>query len=170
MKDRFGIDTTHKNVTVDGNTYQIEPGKTIDGSTKDYKIHPYTFLGEKGTRADGCVFEIFPHGSTNVMRVIDETSKSQEIAIKGKGWFLGVSPDGEMIVQEVGESVIENPLIEQWKGWIGVWIAGDAGMEVLDITEPPFNPSIETPVKRDDQNIPSNFWETYDNLRTPTKT
>lgn len=169
MKDKLSIDTEHKNVTIGTNTHPITFGEIIK-PTEEYRILTYTFLGEKGTRADGCVFEIAPHGSTIVMRIIDETTKSQEVAIKGKGWFLGIYPDGEMIVREVGENIVENPVMEQEKGWVGVWVAGDAGMEVLDITEPPFNPSMETPVKRDDQNIPSNFWKTYDNLRASVKT
>lgn len=169
MKDELRIDTEHKNVTIGNNIHPIKSGETIE-PTEEYKIHTYTFLGEKGAKADGCVFEIVPRGSTTVMHVIDETARSQEIAIKGKGWFLGINPKGEMTIQEVGEHMVENPLIEQWKGWIGVWIAANTGMEVLDVTEPPFNPSMETPVKRDNQTIPSNFWKTYDNLRASVKT
>lgn len=168
MEDRLAIDGEHKNVTIGKNVHPIKFGETLE-PTKEYKIHTYTFLGEKGTKADGCVFEIAPHGSTRVMLVVDEKVDMEEIVIKGKGWFLGIDSTGDMGVREVGEDMIESRNIEQKKGQIGVWIAGDTGMEVLNITEPPFNPSMETPVKRDDPNIPSEFWRIYDNLRASGK-
>ncbi len=169
MMIELSIDAGYKNVTIGKNIHPIKLGEVIN-PTEEYAIRTYTFLGEKGEKADGCLFEIIPHGSTTVMQVIDETAESQEIAVKGRGWFLGINPEGEMTVQEVGDNIVENPLIGQRKGWVGVWIAGSTGMEVLDITEPPFNPSMEISVKRDDQAIPSKFWEIFDNLKTPTKT
>lgn len=168
MKDKLGINEGHKSVMIGADTHAIAFGEIIK-PTKEYKIHTYAFLGEKGTKADGCLFEIIPHGSTRVMRVVDENVNMQEIAIKGKGWFLGIATKGDISVREVGENVNENPVIEQQKGQIGVWIAGDAGMEVLNITEPPFNPSVETLVERNDPTIPPKFWEKYDSLKNPTK-
>ena len=169
MTNELRINEERNNVTIGNDTHPIKFGEIIQ-PTKEYKINTYAFLGEKGIKADGCVFEIVPYGSTTVMHVTDEAAKSQEIAVKGKGWFLGINPEGEITVQKVGENMIENPLIEQWKDWVGVWIAGSTGMEVLDVTEPPFNPSMEISVKKDDQTIPSEFWKTYDRLKTPTKT
>ena len=168
MEPTIGIDRDRQNVVIGELAHPIKFGDVLQPNA-EYTIRTYTFEGIKGTTADGCLFEIKPHGSTTVMRVIDETVRIQEIAVKGRGWFLGINPNGDVITQEVGDHLEENPLVEQFKGWIGVWIAGEEGLEVLDVTEPPFNPVMETPVERADQTIPPEYWEQYDGLKTPAK-
>lgn len=167
MSAELGINAARTQVSFGGRMHPVTFGEAQQPEPASYDILPYTFQDEKGNQADGCLFEIKPFKSTTVMRVTDETVHMQEIAIKGHGWFLGINPAGEILVQEVGD-LAENPLIEQRKGWVGVWIAGKDGMEVLDMTAPPFNPSMETPVKREDPAIPAIFWGEYDRLKTAT--
>jgi len=166
MEAKLGIDADRIHIRVGDDTHPVSFGEVIEPNA-EYKIRTYSFQGEKGTQADGCVFEITPHGSTTVMRVVDESARLQEVAIKGSGWFLGVNPEGQVIIQEARWHEEENPLVEQMNGWVGVWIAGAEGLEVLDVTEPPFKPSMETSVVRDDQAIPPDFWEKYDVLKSP---
>jgi hypothetical protein len=157
----IGFNPEKNTITMNGESRPVLFGKP-EKPNSEYSILPYKFTDEKGQEADGCVFEISPHGSTTVMRVVNEDVRIQEIAVSGSGWFMGMSPDGEMIVQEVGEKVDENPIVDQTKGWVGVWIAGENGMKVLDITTPPFNPSMEVAVKREDDKLPQDFWKEYD--------
>lgn len=167
MEAKLGIDVVRATVKIDDEVHPVSFGEIIEPNP-EYKIRTYSFQGEKGTQADGCVFEITPHGSTTVMRVVDGSVRLQEVAVKGHGWFLGINPEGQTIIQEVGEIRAENPLVEQANGWVGVWIAGLEGLDVLDITEPPFKPSMETAVERNDQTVPSAFWDKYDALKSPT--
>ncbi|HSX40897.1 MAG TPA: hypothetical protein VLF68_04790 [Candidatus Saccharimonadales bacterium] len=166
MAGEIGINAERTAIRTGGTEHPISFGG-VEEPNQEYKIRTYSFPGEKGKEADGCIFEIKPFGSTTVMRVVDDVHL-REIAIKGNGWFLGVdADDGQMVPYEVGEDVVENWEVQQKKGSVGVWIAGKDGLEVLDITEPPFSPKMETPVERDDQNLPSGFWERYDELKAP---
>jgi hypothetical protein len=157
----IGFNPEEDIITIDGTSHPILFGEA-DKPNAEYSILPYKFTDETGEQADGCVFEIAPHGSTTVMRVVNEHVRIQEIAVSGSGWFMGMNPEGEIIAQEVGENVDENPIVDQTKGWVGVWIAGENGMKVLDVTTPPFSPSMEVAVKREDAQMPQDFWKEYD--------
>lgn len=58
--------------------------------------------------------------------------------MKGKGTWVGVSPEGEVVTHEFDGSGDEQGLIVYGQGWIGSWIAGDKGLEVVEICVPPY--------------------------------
>lgn len=135
---------------------------------EEYSLVPYIFTDSKGEKADGVVFKIKPNGSSTPMKIVDTEVVIQEIAIRGSGWFLSVNPQETLEVVPVDNQLEQNPLIEQRTGWIGVWIAGAEGLEVLDVTEPHFKDSMETAVQRNDTSINPNFWSIYDQTKAST--
>lgn len=132
---------------------------------EEYTIADYSFTDEKGKVFNGCVFEIKPYGSTRVMRITDSELTCQRIAIKGRGKMLRMSPDGEVFCDDLNANTEENPLIELKQGWVDCCIAGDEGIEVADISTPPFKPEMETEIPLDDSTLPPEFWRMYKELK-----
>ena len=140
--------------------------------SKGYVDKPYVFLDEKRAEANGVLVEMEPLSSTKVLRVIDKNVKFQDIAIKGSGTFLAIDPEGKIITIEVGKHLEDkNPVVECCGGWVFCWIAGEKGLEILDVTEPPFNPEMEKEIKRGsaEDNLPAKFWQQFDQLHQITK-
>jgi hypothetical protein len=132
---------------------------------EEYTIADYSFTDEKGKASNGCVFEINPYGSTRVMKITDPELTCLRIAIKGNGTMLRVSPDGEVFYDDLKANTEENPLIELKQGWVDCCIAGDEGMEVADISTPPFKPEMETEISVGDSTLPPEFWKMYKELK-----
>jgi len=131
----------------------------------EFTIATYSFSDEKGKESDGCVFEIKPEGSTRVMMVISKDLSCQRIAIKGSGWFLGVSPEGDVVHYRLDSKKEENPQFELHEGWVDCFIAGDEGMEVADVSTPQFNPEMEREIMLDSSELPPEFWKLYKELK-----
>lgn len=151
-------------VTIDGESHPISFGEVLRPNS-EYNIALYVFDDEFGQRSDGCVFEISPRGSTTVMRIVEPDFVCQRIAINGSGWFLGMSPIGEVICQRIDAKEEENPLIELSAGWVDCWIADDGGAEIADISTPPFSPNMEKEITLDDPSLPVEFWRKYKTLK-----
>lgn len=151
-------------VLIDDQLHQISFSEGF-GPTNEYKIVPYVFTDEKSKSSDGCVFEIEPRGSTRMMRITDADFTCQRIAIKGSGWFLGVNPDGEVVEYKLNSNSKQNPEIELTKGWVDCWIADDKGMEVADVSTPPFRPEMEEEIYLNDPSLPVEFWNFYRKLK-----
>lgn len=127
---------------------------------KGYVDKPYIFLDEKKSEANGVLVEMEPYSSTKILRVVDKQVKFQDIAIKGGGWFLGINPEGNISVIQVNEFLEDkNPLVEYGAGWTFCWLAGGRGLEILDVTEPPFQPAMEEEIPLWSNQLPEEFWE-----------
>lgn len=100
------------------------------------------------------------------MRIIEEGVKCEEMAVGESGFFAGIDLDGKIFALPVGTDQEENPLVAQKTGSIGVWIAGEKGLVVANITQPPFDPRYEEEVKESDARIPPKFWEIYKKLKS----
>lgn len=151
-------------VSIDGKAHPVTFGENFRPNN-EYNIAAYSFSDELGKKSDGCVFEINPRGSTRVMKITDANLTCQRIAIKGSGWFLGVSPEGEVISYELNATSEENPLIQLSNGWVDCWIAADEGIEVADVSTPPFKPEMEKQIPLDDASLPPKFWQIYKQLK-----
>lgn len=151
-------------VSIEGKTHPISFGENFRPNN-EYNIAAYSFTDELGKQSDGCVFEIKPRGSTRVMRIVYPRLTCQRITIKGNGWFLGVNPNLEVITHRLDASSEENPLIELSQGWTDCWIADDDGMEVADVSTPPFKPEMEKQIPLDGPSLPPEFWKIYKQLK-----
>lgn len=94
---------------------------------------------ETNDRMDAALITIEPNHSTPIQhwtgqRIFIET------AVKGKGYWLGLNPDGETVCYEFDSEANESQLVTYGKGWTGSWIAGETGLEVIEICVPPFEP------------------------------
>ena len=151
-------------ISIDGQSHPITFGENFRPNG-EYNIAAYSFSDELGQKSDGCVFEINLRGSTRIMKITDGDLTCQRIAIKGNGWFLGVSPEGEAVSYELNALSEENPLIELSKGRVDCWIAADDGIEVADVSTPPFKPDMEKQIPLDDPSLPPKFVEMYRKLK-----
>jgi hypothetical protein len=141
--------------------------RRLEQPNNEYKIRPYRFKDDElAKEADGCLFEIKPHGSTRVVKIIDEEFSVLQTAIKGKGWCLTRNPEGEVTAWEVGEDMDENPQMEMSKGWAYCWIAGREDLEVLDLSQPPFDPKVEIVIEEGADTLPEKFWIKHLFLKT----
>lgn len=94
---------------------------------------------ETNDQMDAALITIEPNHSTPIQhwtgpRIFIET------AVKGKGYWLGLNPDGETVCYEFDGDQEESQLVVYGKGWTGSWIASETGLEVLEICVPPFEP------------------------------
>lgn len=156
-------------VSIDGREHPITLLDTIvpnDG----YYFRPYAFTDELGKEADGCVFMIYPYETTRTVYV-KEDKKFEDAVIRGNGWFHAVSPEGEVITYGFTQSE-KSRMVEYGKGWVITWIAGADGLDVLNLTTPPFTDSAEVAVEVGSQvsegkTIPQKYWELLRKLKTP---
>lgn len=134
----------------------------------EYTINSFIFTDAKGEQSDGCVFKIEPKGSTSVMKITDPNFSCQRIAIKGSGYCLRYNtkePNRGVELYELDADKDENPLIELSEGWIDCFIAGDKGLEVVDISTPKFNPNVEEYIPAGSHELPKEYWTTFNQLK-----
>jgi len=162
----------HKGKAASSETIQFQ--KTSIRERSGWATEPFTFLGEKAQRADGCRFTIkppetpeSPYNSIWVVRCLQDVS-FQEALTKGSGYWLAQSPKGEVIVIESNPD--EQGAVIEWggKGWVNTWIAKDLGAEIIDITEPPYTFNTEQELPIDDPSVSSAFWSEYHKLKRDT--
>jgi len=170
MTEKIGINPERTMVSWDGQSRPVD----FVGSfpSKGYVDRPYVFLDEKRAEANGVLVEMEPNAATKILYVVDQNVRFQDIAIAGSGWFLGIKPNGEIINMKVGEHLQDkNPVVEHGANWTFCWISGPEGLEILDVTEPPFNPEMEKEIKRGsaEDNLPAKFWQRFDQLHQTTK-
>lgn len=126
-------------VQVGGEQHPIKWGDVYEH--QGYRDSTFIFTDEKGEDANGVLVEFYePGAATPVIKVIHDKVIFQDLAIEGSGCFLGIEPEGDVVCYEVGPKVENNPLIVYGRGWVFCWIGGPDGMQVLDITTPPFQP------------------------------
>ena len=94
---------------------------------------------EADKQMDAALITIEPNHSTPIQhwtgpRIFIET------AVKGKGYWLGLNPDGETVCYEFDGEKNEPQLVIYGQGWTGSWIAGETGLQVIEICVPPFEP------------------------------
>jgi len=110
------------------------------------------------------------------MTTINPEFGCDRIGTMSKGYFLGLSPGGDVVCYEIGPHLGDrNPLIPLEYGWTDCFTAGDNTTHVIDVSTPPFNPQFETEVKPDAQvdalgkPIPEKYWHYYHTLRSGDK-
>jgi hypothetical protein len=157
-------------VQIDGVQHPIKFDTEPFVPNEEYDILGYKFTYENGqtsTESDGCLFRIKEHGSTRVMEITDPRLHCDRMAVKGQGWFLGLDPVKNILCYEIGTHLGENnPLVSVDVGSTDCFIAASGGLEVVDISTPPFEPAMEvlqTPEKNN--HIPPEFWHYYNTLR-----
>lgn len=162
-KTELSINPERTFVSWDGQTRPVEFVAIFP--SKGYKDKPYIFLDDKKTEANGVLVEMQPNAVTKILRIVHPTVKFQDIAISGSGWLLEINKEGEIVTLEVGPHLEDkNPLVENGSGWTFCWISGPQGLEILDVTVPPFSPSMETEIPEYSDQLPPQFWQQYDNL------
>ncbi|MCG2692117.1 hypothetical protein L6272_04810 [Microgenomates group bacterium] len=92
---------------------------------------------ETDKQMDAALITIEPNHSTPIQhwtgpRIFIET------VVKGKGYWLGLNPDGKTVCYEFNGEKDEPQLVVYGQGWTGSWIASETGLEVIEICVPPF--------------------------------
>lgn len=170
-KQRVAIDLPAGKLTVDGKTRGIKAGEIIP-TKKDhfnYEIKLWEFTTEDGqgveTNSDGCLFVIEPYSSTHAMKIVKEGYKSQRCVVKGSGWYLATNfGNGSIEWVRVSADDENNGMVEMPVGCVDCWIADENGMEVVDISEPRFQPDFEVEQHEEDAQPSAFFWEVYHEL------
>lgn len=147
--------------------HPIELGEIITPN-REYSIHTFQFKDERGRNSDGALFRIKPGGSTRVQRIIDDAYTSEKIAFKGSGTFLGISPEGTVKELPLDASHEENPLVIIGPGWVECWVAGQEGLEVVDVSTPPFREDMEKEIPymhMDNALGLSEFWSAFNRTK-----
>ncbi|MBI2464766.1 hypothetical protein HYV64_01370 [Candidatus Shapirobacteria bacterium] len=170
------IEKNEGGLKLDGIFFQIKPVEDVTTSP-EYTIHVFKFTDTaKAVESDGCEFEIQPHCSTTPMTTTSKDYSCDRIAVGEKGYFLGLSPEGDVVCYEIGSHLGDkNPLIPLELGWTDCFIAGDKVNNVVDVSTPPFDPKNETEVKVNaavdalGKPIPEKFWHYYHTLRSGNK-
>lgn len=167
MTEPLKIDPERAFVSWDGQSRPIQFTGTYP--SEGYSDKPYIFLDDKEKEANGVLVEMQPKAVTKVLRVIAPNFRFQDIAISGSGWLLAINPEGEIVTLEVGPHLADkNPLVEFGSDWTFCWISGPQGLEILDVTVPPFVSSIEEEILKYSDQLPPSFWQQYDNLKQKT--
>lgn len=151
-------DTEHGPIVqIDKEQHPIKWGNVYEH--EGYRDRTYTFTDEMGKEANGVLVEFEPGAATPVIKVVHDEVVFKDVAIEGAGWFLGIEPGGDVVSYEVGPKAEINPLIKYGQGWVFCWISGSDGMKVLDVTTPPFQPSMEIIMEEDSPELPQTFWQ-----------
>jgi hypothetical protein len=159
-----GLALKESSVTIAGKDHPIEWGEVIQ-PTPEYEIKEYRFEDELGQEADGCLFVIKPGGSTRVARITDPKFRVEQIAIEGSGWLLVQNRGEPTQCLEVREPAAQNPVLSMGKDCSYCWIAGEAGLIVLNLNRPPFNLDAEIIVDADSSQLSSDFWDKFHELK-----
>lgn len=181
MTQHIELDPGLTRLRIGKHSHPIEFGKRFR-PTEEFTIATYKFLDEKGIESDGCTFAIHPGGSTQVMRIVREDFTCHEMAIAGRGTFLGVDSDGNLteLFVDANDRNSLSPLVEQTVGCIGCWIADpiqpDGGcFLVIDVSTPPFDNAVEQRIETGDLTVASDpeiaeaFWNRYMVLKKGVK-
>lgn len=167
MAEKIKFDGNEPSVTTNKEKHPISFGEKFKVNN-EYEINLYSFTDEKGKDSDGAVFEIEARGSTSVMKITDPNFACERIAVKGNGWFLGVSPEGEVVTYNLDADFSngkKNPQIGLSSGWVDCFIAGDDGMDVVDVSTPPFDPKMEEKISINSPDLPPLFWNIYKQMK-----
>jgi len=144
-------------VQINGEQHPIKWGDVYEH--EGWRDRTYTFTDEKGEEANGVLVEFEPGAATPVIKVIHDEVKFEDVVIEGSGWFLGIDPEDNVVCYEVGPNAEINPVIVYGQRWFFCWISGPDGMKVLDVTTPPFQPSMEIIIEEGSPEPPQEFWK-----------
>lgn len=118
----------------------------------------WVFKIDTFTNRDGAYFDLGPSQRTNVVEV-RETCIVQEKVEKGDAWLLTM-PSVDSHVRDIkyrhvfaGDSPID------CSTGVSVWIAGKHGAVIENITEPPYQPSMERVIEEGETGISQTFWD-----------
>lgn len=106
--------------------------------------------------ANGARFVLEARASTRGMRYVDRNLQSVRAVTRGSGWYLGVMPSEQLVLHKVKAD--EDMTIGLSRGSVDCFVADERGMEMVDISWPPFEPKMEVEVERGDLDIPDKFW------------
>ena len=131
------------------------PTIALDG----YQIKPFTLEGEAKNRASGAFFEIEPNSHTAVAKITESGVQLIEHAIKGNGWFLSISPTGE-----INQTYIDTDRpwsLNYGTGYAFCFFTRTRGLTVQNLTWPPFRPDMEKIITEDSKELTKVFWKAY---------
>lgn len=116
----------------------------LNDDTTEFKpgvfVTTFTFLDEHLTRqGDGAYIELEPNATTGIQS-FDDSTTFIEVVKNGSGVWIGLSPEGNFVKIHVEAGDPNPPVIAYGEGWKGTWIAGDDGLEILELCTPPYNP------------------------------
>lgn len=102
---------------------------------------------------DAAILTIAPEKATPIQRWLKPDNNPGrtfiEKPIGGSGTWIGVNPDGDVVQYDFNEESLDEPgLIVYGPGWIGNWIAGEEGLEILEICVPAYQDDGTTLVAR----------------------
>lgn len=90
-----------------------------------------------------------------------------ETAIKGKGTWVGVNQSGEVVSFTFDSRQENQGVIFYGPGWIGSWVAGEEGLQIIEVCIPPYEDDGTTLVaglnaqEIEGAQIPADFWDKY---------
>ena len=90
--------------------------------------------------ANGARFVLEARASTRGMRYVDRNLQSVRAVTRGSGWYLGVMPSEQLVLHKVKAD--EDMTIGLSRGSVDCFVADERGMEMVDISWPPFEPKM----------------------------
>lgn len=77
-------------------------------------------------------------GATTPIQIFDNSTIFVESITSGSGTWIGLSPEGELVSLEFDSNNDYPGLVLYGEGWIGSWIAGPDGLELIELCVPPY--------------------------------
>lgn len=137
----------------------------VDGKVPGFTIDAYVYRDRKD--ADGAVLKFEPGSYARVLQVAHGW-RFEDTVVKGSGWFLASDLDGKIKVRRVSAGENLSPIV-YGDGMVTTYIAGKEGLEIHEMSTPPFDPEItEIEVlekSSEGQLLNPKFWQVYNLLR-----
>lgn len=111
---------------------------------------------------DGATLKLKPGSSTRVLEVAKSWTFT-DVITNGDGWFISADKKGNVCINRLIAGKSLEPIVYA-EGMVTVYIAGESGMEIEEITTPPYSDKAEKGVLETDlvgSSLNPKFWEAY---------
>lgn len=150
------------------------PGGTPGFTIKEHKFLevifrqdcPATSLSNYGflerEDIDGATLKLESGSATRVLEVAEGWTFT-DVITKGDGWLVSADKKGGVRVKRLIAGRNLEPIVYT-EGLVAVYIAGETGMEIVEITKPPYSEKAEKEVLEKDSvgsSLNPDFWKVY---------
>lgn len=130
-------------------SYIVKPHPNILGVDHGYLIQPLIFEDPEAQQKYSAELHLLrPYCAKTPSLIEDRELKCLELVVGGSGTLLAITPDfpSKTLVGRFNEGMQRdiNPTgISLSFGWYSTWVAGEKGLTVLRISNPPFRQEME---------------------------